>query len=106
MKKEFNLKEPFVKKTGTRDINNLFSGYEFGGKAKTTAAIAGVGYVTLGVPSSQYNEDNLIANAQEMDVESLPGTRGDMTGYQATPGVGMEANGDLVFALHKLRHGG
>jgi len=103
--KELDPREPFIKHTGERNINNLWTGYEFGGKAKLMAPFALIGY-------AQYNAMNtplyaLGEQAKAQDVESLPGTRGDMQGYQAFPQYpDLGTSGDLVFALHKLRHGG
>ncbi|MED1301890.1 hypothetical protein P4388_31455 [Bacillus thuringiensis] len=115
-KKNFNLKEPFFEKAEHRDVNNLWTGYQLGGKgrAASTLGLLGVGAVMVSNPRAvqrQYNETFVLPEqAKEQDVESLISTRGDSQGYQAYGGItgnpNLQASGDLVFALHKLRHGG
>jgi hypothetical protein len=105
--KELDPRDPFIKWSGRRTIDNLWTGYEFGGQAKIlgTAAILGYGSYRI----YQAPLDALEQEAIAQDIQSLPGTRGDMTGYMAyggSVGGGLETSGDLVFALHKLRHGG
>lgn len=115
-KKNFNLKEPVFEKAEYRDVNNLWTGYQLGGKGRAAATVGllGVGAVMVSNPravQSQYNQEFVLPEqAREQDVESLASTRGDGQGYQAYGGMtgnpNYQASGDLVFALHKLRHGG
>lgn len=112
MKKNFNLKEPIFQKSEHRDINNLWTGYEMGGKGRAIATVGllGVGGAVAYNPKSYQNWSNNRANtryaSEEQDIESLPSTRGDGMGYQAYGGPSLQPSGDLVFALHRLRHGG
>ena len=105
--KEIDPREPLFKKTGRRGINNLWSGYEFGGRAKflASAGLLGSGGYYI---ETQPRKSMVQAQQQYQDIQSLPGTQGDMQGYEAYPAIsvpGLEATGDLVFALHKTRHG-
>jgi hypothetical protein len=107
LKRELNLKEPFFKYTGQRGIDNLWTGYEAGGPTKAVIALGTVSYGGYQAWNLPYQA--MGAQAELQDVESLPGTRGDQTGYLAyggQVGPGLQVTGDLVFALHKLRHGG
>lgn len=96
--------------TGTRTIDNLFTGFEpttigkaglFGGFALLTGNSIYQGY------QEQYDQMG-IDNGGDMGVQSLPSTRADMMGYNRmvpTNAMDLGATGDLVFALHKLRGG-
>ena len=105
LKKNFNPKEPvFMKDPEGRNMNNLWTGYGYGGKGRimATASLLGGGaiYATRDVKTP--------AESEMLDVESLQSTRGDGIGYQAQIGnlADMSASGDLVFAMHRTRHSG
>ena len=105
--KEMNPKDPWFIKTGDRNINNLWTGHEFGGRSKFAAGVGALGYGGYKIGTADSRE--LQANAAFQDIQSLPGTRADMMGYYGN--AGDEANqlqptGDLVFALNRLRHEG
>ncbi|CDQ41834.1 hypothetical protein [Virgibacillus salexigens] len=101
--KEFNPKEPFIKKVDQRNLNNLWTGRTVGGKGKIAMGVSAVGFGGHQIYSAPYQR--LENEAQMREPESLPGSRGD--GLDYTPNyTGIEANGDLAFALHNLRHGG
>lgn len=116
MKKNFNLNEPiFMKDPEGRNINNLFTGYGYGGKGRAIATVGllGGGSIVAANPrdfQGLMNGDYIDAQSQELDVESMQSTRGDSMGYQAQVGASaanmLNASGDLVFAMHKTRHGG
>lgn len=98
-----------------RNINNLWSGYELGGTGNLLVggSILGGGSLIAANPRGYqnfYNRSNILAESEAMDIESMPGTRGDLQGYQSTLGVPasnyLQSSGDLVFALHKTRHSG
>lgn len=114
-KKAYKSKdEPLFNNTGKRSINNLFSGYELGGKGKLLVAggIAAYGGVSVfdsaGIQKSYELKQLTEQQSEEQDVESLLSTRADGVGYTGNVGSmgNLEANGDLVFALNKIRHGG
>lgn len=106
VKQEFNPREPFIRKVGNRNVNNLWTGRELGGKGKIAVGAAAVGYGAFGFSNARGELIKREANA--MEPTPLPGTQGDMQDY--TPhyqnAMGMEADGNLAFALHNLRHGG
>jgi hypothetical protein len=111
LKKEMDWNDTWFRYTGRRSIDNLWTGYEAGGKTKAVAGgAAAIGLLSYGGYQIYQTPLNILGEmAKEQDVESLPGTRGDMQGYTAysgNVGPGIEVSGDLVFALHKLRHGG
>lgn len=116
MKKSYNPKDPiFVKdEVHGRSINNLWTGYKLGGKGNLMVAGSVLGGGTLVASNPQayqdmFNRHETVAyQSEELDVESLPSTRGDHTGYQIplSDMSNMQASGDLVFALHKTRHFG
>jgi hypothetical protein len=108
-------------KTGERSINNLWSGYGLSAKGKKVAWMglgAYAGYEAL-KGAYRYNYDTtLVYNMDDRGVQSLPATQADglgymVPGYENPQGVSVPkldmtlgASGDLVFALHNLRHGG
>lgn len=112
----YNPKDNFFIKDEAegRNINNLWSGYKLGGKAKiaTTASLLGGGSIVVGDPNGHQNRYNrrtgVKAESEENDIESLQSTRADGVGYQAQVGdmSGLTTSGDLVFAMHKTRHSG
>lgn len=111
--------QAYIKGTGSfiaeaadgRSINNLWTGKTLGSAGKKTAAaglVGGIGMYSLIGPEQMINRE-IQAQAKEDDVQSLQSTQADGTGYTAYPKFNMQdysASGDLVFALHKLRHGG
>ncbi len=105
IKKNYNLKEPLFKKDPQgRNMNNLWTGYGYGGKGRALATIG-----LLGGGSIMASRDtNTPMESDMLDVESLPSTRGDYQGYEAQVGAnsGLTPSGDLVFAMHKTRHTG
>jgi hypothetical protein len=112
---EMSPKSGWVHKSNIRNFDNLYTGYEFGGKAKITAAVAGLGFAGYQyLNSNGFNGELNRMTAESEDVNAMPGTLGDAQGYQAYPYLsknqlaeqGYAPKGDLVFALHKLRHGG
>lgn len=122
-KKEFNLKDPFIREAPTRDINNLWTKRELGGKGRAVVAASAIGYGAFELNRTQGKLIERDAIAQ--DPQQLPGTLGDMSEYtphylnvdeelqegvqpgiQPGMGTGVQADGNLVFALHNLRHGG
>lgn len=113
-KKNYNLKEPIFKKDPEgRNINNLYTGYGYGGKGKAIATVSLLGGGTLVAANPRgyqgfYNGDFVDQQSEELDVESLQSTRADGQGYQAQIGSSdmLRTSGDLVFAMHKTRHSG
>lgn len=100
----------FVQKNNVRSINNLYSGYELSKKGKAAAVgVMGIygAYEIHSTLDQQWNEQ-VAANTETEDIRAMPSTISDYRGYLAkTPAdQSFEAKGDLVFALHKLRHGG
>ncbi|ARC67218.1 hypothetical protein B14_200005 (plasmid) [Bacillus licheniformis] len=114
MKKNYNLKEPiFMKDPQGRNMNNLWTGYGYGGKGRAlaTASLIGGGTIIASNPKAYQNfvnGDFVEEQSEALDVESLPSTRSDGLGYQAQVGNNsdLSASGDLVFAMHKTRHTG
>ncbi len=114
MKKNYNLKEPiFMKDPQGRNMNNLWTGYGYGGKGRAlaTASLIGGGTLIVSNPKgfqSYMNGDFVDEQSAELDVESLPSTRSDGLAYEAQIGnsTDLSASGDLVFAMHKTRHSG
>jgi hypothetical protein len=115
-KKNYNLKEPIFKKDPEgRNINNLWTGYGYGGKGRAIATVGLLGGGT--VIAANMRDTQNFANghfadeqSEQLDVESLQATRADGLGYQAQLGAGasnsLTTSGDLVFAMHKTRHSG
>lgn len=107
LRREFNPREPFIIKTGHRNINNLWTGRTLGGKGKIAVGAGAIGY---GVHAFSSARGELIEReAVSKQPTPLPGTTGDMLDY--TPHyqhaiLPPQADGNLVFALHHLRHGG
>lgn len=117
LKKNYNPKDPLFRKSEEgRTVNNLWSGYELGGKGKiaVTASVLGGGAIIASNPRNYQNFYNngtyAQAESEMLDVESLQSTRADGLGYQAQIGAGasqaLTTSGDLVFAMHKTRHSG
>jgi len=101
-----------LQQTGVRSVNNLWSGYELSSKGKKAAwGVLGT-YAAYRVIRSGNDEIRNAVENYNLDqggVQSLPSTRADGIGYTASPGGykdSMLPTGDLVFALHNLRHGG
>ena len=94
-----------------RSINNLWTGKELGrnGKIATGGVLAGyIGFQATGAQTAAAQQQ-VDAQSYSSNIESLPGTRGDGVGYTAYPNFNIKdfaPQGDLVFALHNLRHGG
>lgn len=115
-KKNYNLKEPIFKKDPQgANINNLFTGYGYGGKGRAVATVGllGGGAIVAANPRDVqgfYNGGFAEDQSEQLDVESLQSTRADGQGYQAQLGAGassaLTTSGDLVFAMHKTRHSG
>lgn len=96
-----------------RSVNNLWTGKGLGSKGKKAAFTAIGGYFGYEAMVGAGTETKATVQAQfeEGDIQSLPGTQGDGLGYTAYPSAnldmqGLAPSGDLVFALHRLRHGG
>jgi hypothetical protein len=93
-----------------RSINNLWTGLNLSSRGKKYAirGIAGYAGYKIVQGSNEYQENLALANVDERGIMSLPSTQADGLGYQGNPGgrTDLGASGDLVFALHKLRHGG
>ena len=103
LKREFNPKDPFIKKVDYRNVIILWTGREVGGKGKIAIAASAIGFGGHQIYSAPY--ERIRQEAEMQAPQSLPGTRGDMQEY--TPNISnMEVSGDLAFALHNLRHGG
>ncbi len=105
MKKNYNLKEPLFKKDPQGpNMNNLWTGYGYGGKGRALATIGLLGGGTIMASKNI----SVPAESEMQDVESLPSTRGDYQGYEAqlSENSGLAPSGDLVFAMHKTRHSG
>lgn len=110
MKNNYNPKDPLFRKSDEgRNVNNLWSGYELGGKGK----IAVTGSLLLGGSIVASNprvleKDFVKEKSESLDIESLQSTRGDMQGYSPilSDTSALSTSGDLVFAMHKTRHSG
>ncbi len=106
--------EPIFKKTGDRNINNLWTGYEYGAKGKAIVGIGLLGGGSILVPTAPARaaaaerRESVAWQSENQDIESMISTRGDMQGYKAHGGIDpmLQSSGDLVFAMHKTRHGG
>jgi hypothetical protein len=99
------------KSVNGRALSNIYTGRDLNGKGKALAGLGIAGYAGYQLASAQmdYEEEKIAAQGDDPDlVQSLPGTRADGISYNASPysGPKLEATGDLVFALHKIRHGG
>lgn len=94
-----------------RSINNLWTGKALGGAGRKVTAVGlagGIGVYSL-IGPGQVKEKEFREIAKEDDIQSLQSTQADGSGYTAFPSFSMHdyaPSGDLVFALHKLRHGG
>jgi hypothetical protein len=116
IKKNYNPNDPLFTKDTVEghSLNNLWSGYKLGGKGKlavTGSLLAGGSIMVAnprGVQAAYNNRQNVQYESEAQDVESLQSTRADGLGYQAQVGTnpGLNASGDLVFAMHKTRHSG
>ncbi|WP_157066991.1 hypothetical protein [Alicyclobacillus shizuokensis] len=104
-----------IKKTGVRNFDNFFSGYEYTKPAKIIGgSVLGLGVATYEVLTNHQRPMDEYARATvNPDIESLPLSRADQLGYQAPvprarPNAQPEftSTGDLVFALHNTRYGG
>lgn len=105
-------KNTFTEKSiNGRTLNNLYSGRDLNKKGMALAGIGIAAYAGYQIDKgeSQMRSDERLARGGDPDmIQSLPGTRADGVAYNASPynGPQLEATGDLVFALHKIRHGG
>jgi hypothetical protein len=99
--KEMDPRTGFIKKADRRDINNLWTGYEAGGLGKSLGVAGVIGYGSYTITNAPYKR--LEEEAETQEATALPGTMGDGMSY--TPSA-PSADGNLVFALNKLRHGG
>ncbi len=107
--KQFDPREPFIKKVGDRNINNLWTGREVGGKGKIAMGVGLAGYAGHQIHTAPLQQ--LRAEAEIQEPTPLPGTMGDMQEYTPNYINAMNENmpqvdGDLAFALNNLRHGG
>ncbi|WDI05151.1 hypothetical protein PUW25_25420 (plasmid) [Paenibacillus urinalis] len=97
-------------KNTQRSINNLYTGFGLSRKGKAVA-LTGMGayggYQVINGQSEAGNRNAMDA-MDDRGIMSLPGTRSDGMGYLGDPAGNQDlaARGDLVFALHNLRHGG
>jgi hypothetical protein len=98
-------------KTGERRMDNLWTGYEAGRNTKRVGMgiMGGMAGYSLVSQANEYHHDlaHVYAN-DDRGIQSLPSTQADGRGYWAHNGgePALGATGDLVFALHNLRHGG
>lgn len=100
-----------LEKGDPRSINNLWTGARLSVKGKVVAgsALGVYGAYSFAQGVNQYEKDYAMSfNYDDRGVQSLPSTRADGMGYTANNGGDktLGARGDLVFALHNLRHGG
>jgi hypothetical protein len=97
-----------------RALDNLYTGYKLGKTGKPTMwGIAGIMGLSGMYSATQENRmNNTLAAAPTEDIMALPSTTHDYTRYQAQLPTNTDydnsfgSTGDLVFALHKIRHGG
>ncbi len=93
-----------------RSINNLYTGRGLSKKGKTVALLGMGTYAGYEMVSgySEASNMNAEANMDTRGIMSLPGSQADGTGYITDNGgnADLGARGDIVFALHRLRHGG
>lgn len=95
-----------------RTINNLWTGNTLGRGGRIVAGgllAGGLGVYGLVGPEQQRAREARERALEEDDIQSLPGTQADGAGYTAYPAINMQdyaPSGDLVFALHNIRHGG
>lgn len=93
-----------------RSINNLYSGVGLSRKGKATAILgmAAYGGYKMHEGKGEVRRKQVMANMDPRGIIALPSTQSDGVGYRGDPGGSPDfgANGDLVFALHNLRHGG
>lgn len=93
-----------------RSINNLYTGVGLSKKGKATALLgmgAYGGYQAINA-RAEARTQTALDNMDPRGVMALPSTQSDGVAYTGNPGGNPElsASGDLVFALHRLRHGG
>lgn len=93
-----------------RSINNLYTGIGLSRKGKAVALTGMGAYASYQVLTGQQEaaNQNAMAHMDDRGIMSLPGTQADGVGYLGDPAGNQDlaARGDLVFALHNLRHGG
>lgn len=100
-----------------KGIDNFYTGYGLSTSAKTAVVGAGLVYgldKAFSVPedikeSARKNMEEYEKNKEEVQYESLVGTRADGQGYQLGTNQmiqNVQAQGDLVFALNQTRQGG
>ena len=115
LKENYNPKDTFFRKSKEgHSINNLYSGYELGGKGNLLMAGGLLGGGTILASDPTGYKHGYLANQSvdyqsgEQDVESLQSTRADGLTYTAQVGTSnmVTPSGDLVFAMHKTRHHG
>lgn len=100
-------KPTWIEKDDGRHLDTFFTGYKAGAKTRLTLGALGVGYM-----ATQFDGADQAALDARMendpDVQSIGLTRADGLGYTPYDGQmqGMKADGNVVFAMHKLRNGG
>lgn len=101
-----------IEKGAERNIDNLWTGYKrnYKGKAATGAVALGATVYLTATASQRAVEqrtDNYVQQQSlEGNVESLISTRGDESGYSVNMQrlSDLQSQGDLVFALNRLRN--
>jgi hypothetical protein len=104
-----------------RNVNNLWTGIGLSGKGKAIA-FTGISAYAVGTGISQknqYHRDTALVYNLDPNIYALPQTtadgvmypaayqrRGESSGQRVESFDPVVASGDLVFALHNLRHGG
>lgn len=100
-------KPTWFEKDDGRHLDTLFTGYKAG--VKTRLALGGVGVGYMAYKFDGADQEVLERKIEENpDVESMSLSRADGLGYTPYDGTinGMKADGNVVFAMHKLRNGG
>jgi len=100
----------FVEKNTPRSINNFYTGYGLSKKGKIAGGsiMGGIGGYSVVTTLNENNNAIELQNTDNDSIRALAATTSDMVAYQgkATSNYTFDPTGDLVFALHKLRHGG
>lgn len=97
----------WIEKDDGRHLDTLFTGFRPGAKARLALGATAVGYMAYKFDGA--DGDALEARMEaDDDVQSIGLTRADGLGYTPYDGTmqGMKADGNVVFAMHKLRNGG
>lgn len=97
----------WIEKDDGRHLDTFFTGYRPGAKTRLALGSVAMSYMLTQFDGADEEARNLRMEADD-DVQSIGLTRADGLGYTPYDGTmqGMKADGNVVFAMHKLRNGG